>query len=82
MTLSDVLKEYNNRDFNAIEYRTIASIDSDDVDLFIGMAAYKNKMLVSLDGDSYSLNDQIVKHELFRDDWLVVYKETTWRKGK
>lgn len=82
MTLSEVLKQFNNRDFNAIEYRTIVSIDSDDVDLFIGMAAYKNKMLKSLDGDCYSLNDQIVKYELFRDDWLVVYKETTWRKGK
>lgn len=82
MTLSEVLKKFNNRDFNAIEYRTIASIDSDDVDLFIGMAAYKNKMLKSLDGDYYSLNDQIVKYELFQDDWLVVYKETTWRKGK
>lgn len=74
MTLSDVLKEFD-RDFNVIEVRKIYSIDSDDVDGLIGMAAYRNKMLISLDGGKYHLNDQISKHELVRDDWLVV-----WRK--
>lgn len=72
-TLSEVLKSYN-KDFNVVEYRKIYSVDSDDVDKLLGMAKYVNKMLISLDGGKYSLNDQIVKHELFRDDWLIVWR--------
>lgn len=74
MTLSDVLKEYGNRDFNVIEYRKVWSVDSDDVDGLDGMAQYKNKMLISLDGDSYHLNDEIINHKLFKEDWLVVWR--------
>lgn len=70
MTLSEVLKKYNNKNFDAIEYRHIKSIDSDDV---YGFAAYKNKMLMSVDGNSYHLNDQIIKYELYKPNWLVVW---------
>lgn len=73
MTLSDVLKLYDNRNFDAIEYRHIKSIDSDDVDVLYGFAAYKNKMLISVDGDSYHLSDQVIKHELYKPNWLVVW---------
>ena len=73
MTLSDVLKLYDNRNFDAIEYRHIKSVDSDDVDVLYGFAAYKNKMLISVDGDSYHLSDQVIKHELYKPNWLVVY---------
>lgn len=73
MTLSDVLKLYDNRNFDAIEYRHIKSVDSDDVDILYGFAAYKNKMLISVDGDSYHLSDQVIKHELYKPNWLVVY---------
>ena len=73
MTLSEVLKQYDNRNFDAIEYRHIKSIDSDDVDMLCGFAAYKNKMLASVDGDSYHLSDQILKHELYKPNWLVVW---------
>lgn len=73
MTLSDVLRKYDNRDFDAIEYRHIKSIDSDDVDVLCGFAAYKNKMLMSVDGDTYHLSDQILKHELYKSNWLVVW---------
>lgn len=73
MTLSDVLKLYDNRDFEVIEYRTITSINSNDVDGVVGFATYKNKMLMSIDGDSYHLSDIILKHELYRENWLVVY---------
>lgn len=74
MTLSDVLKQYGNRDFSVIEYRAITTIQEKDTDVLGGMAAYKNKMLLSLDGDSYHLNDEIIKHKLYRNDWLVVYR--------
>ena len=73
MTLSDVLRKYDNRDFDAIEYRHIKSVDSDDVDVLCGFAAYKNKMLMSVDGDTYHLSDQILKHELYKSNWLVVW---------
>lgn len=73
MILSDVLKLYDNKDFDAIEYRHIKSVDSDDVDVLYGFAAYKNKMLISVDGDSYHLSDQVIKHELYKPNWLVVW---------
>lgn len=73
MTLSEVLKEYNNKDFDVIEYRHIKSIDSDDVDVLYGFAAYKNKMLMSVDGNNYHLSDNIIRHELYKNNWLVVW---------
>lgn len=73
MTLSEVLKSYGNKDFDAIEYRHIRSIDSDDVDTLCGFAAYKNKMLMSVDGDDYHLNDNIIRHELYKENWLIVW---------
>lgn len=74
MTLSEILSKYN-RDFDCIEYRKIISIDSDDVEKLLGMAAYKNKLLLSIDGGKYHLNDQIKKYELFKDNWLIVWRE-------
>ena len=74
MSLSEVLNEYN-RDFVVIEYRQIRSIDSDDVGLTTGFARYKNKMLQSLDDAPHHLSDEIKNHELFRDDWLIVWYE-------
>ena len=73
MRLKDVLNEFCNRDFQVIEYRSVRSIDSDDVDYLIGFCKYINCGLVSVDGDSYSLNDPVAKYELYRDDWLVVW---------
>lgn len=73
MRLKDVLNEFCNRDFQVIEYRSVRSIDSDDVDYLIGFCKYINHGLVSVDGDSYSLNDQVEKYDLYRDDWLVVW---------
>lgn len=78
MTLSDVLKKFNNKNFNVIEYRTNAPANSSEKDMLAGMAAYKNKMLVSLDGDTYHLSDEIDRYELFQDDWLVVWYESEW----
>lgn len=78
MTLNDALKKYNNRDFKCIEYRTNTPPGSSEKDMLAGMAAYKNKMLVSLDGDTYHLSDEIDRYELFQDDWLVVWYESEW----
>ena len=73
MTLSDVLKEFGNKDWDAIEYRRNTTVESSDTDYLCGFATYKNKMLMSADGDSYHLSDNIVKYEKFKDNWLVVW---------
>lgn len=78
MTLSDVLKKFNNKNFDVIEYRTNAPVNSGEKDILAGMATYKNKMLLSLDGDSYHLSDEITKYELFKEGWLVVWYESIW----
>ena len=67
MILKDVLNQLDNRNFPVIEYR------SGNGDYAVGFCKYINKGLVSVDGDSYSLNDNITKYELYRDDWLVVW---------
>ena len=72
MTLSDVLREYNNRDFDIIEYRHMRSNNSEE-DVLYGFAVYKNKMLGSVDGDDYHLSDKIVKHEIYQPNWLIVW---------
>lgn len=78
MTLSDVLKKFDNKNFDVIEYRTNAPANSSEKDILAGMAAYKNRMLISLDGDSYHLSDEITKYELFKEGWLVVWYESLW----
>ena len=74
MTLSEVLRKYD-RDFSVVEIRKVLSIGSNGIDNLLGMAKYHNKMLISLDGGKYHLNDQVVKDELFRDDWLIVWRD-------
>ena len=73
MILKDILKKFNYRDFTTIEYREVISIDSDDVDVLVGHAAFIGGVLSSLDYDNYSLEDEIIKYELYRTDWLVVW---------
>ena len=80
MTPSDVLEKYGNKDC-VIEYRTYCTVDSKRTDVLAGMAQYKNKMLISMDGDSYSLNDKLIKEEKIRDDWITVWYESRWIKG-
>lgn len=72
MKLKDILQDYN-QDFAVIEYRNVISIDSDDVDALEGFCCYKNNELITLDGDTYSEDDEIIKHELYKSDWLVVW---------
>lgn len=73
MTLEDVLKKFNYKDFATIEYREIISIDSDDVDVLVGHATFIDGVLSPLDCNSYSLKDEIIKYELYRTNWLVVW---------
>ena len=63
MTLRQVLEQIDDSKIELIEYRTIIPIDSDDVDIFTGECAYNDGLIVSLDGDIYSLEDEICKYE-------------------
>lgn len=73
MTLNDVLKEYDNKDFTVIECRTIISIDSDDVEV-TRFCSYRDKELINLDDDCvYSLDNKVNNYELYKDDWLIVW---------
>lgn len=75
MTLKKLLEELD-RDFNKIEYRTITRLFGQDIDVFSGCCQYKNGELIALDNDFYSLNDIILRYEIYRDDWLVVWYES------
>lgn len=76
MTLNDVLKRFNYRDFETIEYRAIISIDSNDVDTLFGFAAFKDGELISVDNDTYSLSDEIVEFRLRKPSWLTVWVDS------
>lgn len=58
MTLGKALKAYG-KEHVVIEYRTYSS----GLNVFAGMCEYKNGELISSDGDSYSLQDELINWE-------------------
>lgn len=66
LKLEDIVRGY---DFSYISYRTYLP---DGTDCFIGCCKYINDELISLDGDTYSLKDQILKYEI-DDNELTVW---------
>lgn len=58
MTLGDVIKNVNPQGSLLIEYRTIV----EGIDFFAGICRYEDGNLLSLDGDNYSLDDEIYKY--------------------
>ncbi len=59
-----------------VEYR---SVSPEGIDCFTGAADYRDGELVSLDGDDYGLDDEIVKYELSEDrGTLLVWEELEW----
>lgn len=65
LRLEDIIRGY---DFNYISYRKYLP---DGTDIFIGCCKYINGELISLDGDNYSLKDNILKYEIDEDDLTV-----------
>ena len=66
MTLYDVVK---GKDFSEIEVR-LYGLDGED-DLF-GFCSYVNGELKSLDGDSYSLDEEVDKWVIINDVLIIV----------
>ena len=87
MTVKDAIEKTGFR-FGHIEYRTNAVIDGEEQNIFAGLCSYDGEKLISLDGDSYSLDDQINwakfdKGDMDnnRPDVLTVWYESRWVSG-
>ena len=80
MTLKDILlKEQLNS--TTIYYRTIITLpDKDDIDILAGACQWNNQTLISLDHDSYSLDDPITRYEVNNDPIKPVL--TVWYESK
>lgn len=60
MTIGDLIK---NKDYDYIEYR-IALLDPRFTEpIFAGVCESKNGKLISLDGDSYSEDEEVIRFE-------------------
>lgn len=69
LRLEDIVHGY---DFERIEYRMFLKDGSDTV---VGNCKYVNGELISLDGDSYSLKDRVLKYEIKKNGLLVIWCE-------
>lgn len=79
-TLREILNGTNNIN---IMYRTNSPIPEEE-DMLFGYCKYENGKLISIDGDSYSLDDMISKYEFVESDEhknsidLIVWIESEW----
>ena len=83
MKLREILQRIN-RDIPFISYRTFVSLNTDDdTDIFAGACEYKDGEIISLDGDSYSLEDEISAYEYDKqNNILAVWYKSKWIRGK
>jgi len=59
-----------------IEYRTYLP---DGTDVLAGYCCYKNNELIPLDGDTYSLNDELLKYSTSQTiKYITVWYESKW----
>lgn len=87
MTLGEIIeKEYKNlvdaRGCIYVDYRTYTP---DGEDIFTGACVITNTGdIVSLDHDTYSMNDEFIKYEIQPgdDNILVCWYESEWLNGK
>lgn len=69
LRLEDII---HGRDFQLITYRHYLS---DGKDYLVGTCKYIDGNLLSLDGETYSLKDPILKYEITNEDKLTVWVE-------
>lgn len=75
ITLKEILSCYDNKNFETIECRCVWYDENDEFfDELFGFCQYKNGELISLDGDSYSLDDLYIMSEERENGWLTVYE--------
>lgn len=82
MTLGNILQKIN-RDIPLISYRTFVTVNGKDEDIFAGICEWVNNSLNSLDGDSYSLDDDIGAYNYDKqNNILTVWYSSSWIGGK
>ena len=78
-TIKEVIK---NKDYDYVSYRIIHISDEDGI--FAGCFKTENGKIISLDGDSYSLNEKVIASEEWKDEeeninnGLTVIVEGNW----
>lgn len=65
MKLKDILKGKN---YKYIEYYVILPQTLGGEIVFSGLCRYMNGELISLDGDTYSLEDELIRYEVHRGE--------------
>ena len=65
MTIADLIK---NKDYDYISWRVILPENLDGDDMFFGCAKSKNGKLISLDGDIYSEDTEVLRYEEWSDE--------------
>lgn len=89
MTLADAIKAVNPQGPLVICYRTVVEVENfpsggtEELDMFTGICRYEiNGTLLSLDGDNYSLDDEICRYEEGTskngEKVLTVWYESEW----
>lgn len=76
MTLGQILRGLD-RNVWLISYRTIARFDGKELDIFTGECRWLGGHLFSMDGDIYSLDDEITSWN-YDGECLTVYYESRW----
>lgn len=66
---------------DTIQYRCYGPAP-DYEDMMFGYCRWTGKELESIDGDSYSLDDEIIKYEQIDEHLLIVYFEAQWIGGE
>ena len=65
MTVRDLIK---NKDYDYISWRATLPENLGGGDMFVGCAKSENGKLISLDGDIYSENTEILEYEEWSDE--------------
>lgn len=86
MTLKEIIDKIGLKTIPTINYyTTFDNCDGHPIEnFFTGIAAYENGELVSVDGNSYDINEKIIKYDLdtdYGEPILCVWYESKWMQG-
>ena len=82
ITVRDIVQD---EDYDCIEWRVTTPEDWDEPDMFVGGCRFINGELTPLDGDTYSLDEVVVRYQRWRggdvENGLMVVVESEWICG-
>lgn len=76
MTLIELMKELD-RPVDTIEVRINSPLEGEK-DTLYGYCAWDGKKIISLDGDDYDENEELVRYEENKDGSVTVWEKTNW----